>query len=86
MKIQKEHYNVIKEKIALIDRDAIKSHALQVKESGKYKDFDTRMRWDIFWASKLNDWVRDNVYTYANDEHINTALKNIVKELNIQYN
>jgi hypothetical protein len=43
-----------------------------------FKDLEMRLRWDVFHAVKLN------FYDYLNDEHIDTALRLIFKELDLQ--
>ena len=38
---------------------------------------EKRWRWDwCYWAG-LAKWLCDNIYPYANDEHIDTALRHI---------
>ena len=81
MKIKQEHYNTVKEAISKIDKAAVLRHIEAVKQEGKYKDLNTKISWDLLWASKQNDFIRDNIYPYANDEHINTMLKRISNEL-----
>lgn len=50
-----------------------------------------RLRWDLLYASKLKlgDGVGThgdvNVYAYANDEHIDTALRSIMKEAGLTW-
>lgn len=50
------------------------------------KDTDKRFRWDLFWASvglikiEKPNFVND-MYKYLNDDHLDTAMKKIVKEL-----
>jgi hypothetical protein len=48
-----------------------------------------RYRWDLFWYAQRvanpfgpsTKWVCDVIYPYANDDHIDTALRSIVKPL-----
>jgi hypothetical protein len=47
---------------------------------GQTKDTAKRHRWDALYAAGAGEWIND-VYKYANDEHIDTALKAVVKEL-----
>jgi len=89
MKIRPGDYKALKEAIAKIDRAAIVKHKEAVRASGKHRDFDMRIRWDIFHAAglKIGDGrgVKGdiNLYEYLNDNHIDTALKHIMKELGI---
>jgi len=34
--------------------------------------------YNVILASKLTKYICDNVYAYANDEHINTAIRKII--------
>jgi hypothetical protein len=45
------------------------------------RDLDMRLRWDCLWSSVPSRWVCDNIYPYANDEHLDTALRRILKEV-----
>lgn len=40
-----------------------------------------RHRWDLFHCSKVVRYVCDHIYPYANDTHIDAALRAIVKEM-----
>ena len=42
---------------------------------------DMRLRWDCARAAGLISWLCDNVYSYANDDHIDTALRAYFKTL-----
>lgn len=89
MKITDKDYTTLKDAINKIDRDAILKHKNAVKESGKFKDFDKRIRWDLLHATKLiiGDGAGATgdieLYAYMDDTHIDTALKTIVKELGL---
>lgn len=45
---------------------------------------EKRMRWDILRAARINgdssQWLCDVIYPYANDDHIDTALRHAVKD------
>ena len=77
MKMTKEHYNRIKTAIASIPRELALEH--KSKELGKDKAM--RFRWDMFIAAKLSIFASDELYSYLNDDHIDTALKAVMKEL-----
>ena len=57
----------------------------QIAEEKKIgKDHEKRFRWDVFWTARryLNgNFISDILYSYLNDDHIDTALKKIVKEI-----
>jgi len=37
-----------------------------------------RWRWDLLYAAGISQWISDNVYTYADDEHIDTVLRSFL--------
>ena len=78
MKITQEHYNYMLTAISELDRQAVLTH----KSLELGKDKTKRFVWDLFKASNLTIFACDNLYAYLNDAHIETALKNIAKELN----
>lgn len=80
MKIKPEHYQYM--------LDAIKPLAPQVEglraaiiAEGKAKDVEKRLRWDLHYKAGLTRWICENVYPYANDVHLDTALRKIVASL-----
>jgi len=88
MKMTKEHYNFIKGAISCLDKNLIKEHKQFIIDEGKAKDINKRLRWDCFHATKIKigDGIGQDglpLYSYLNDDHIDTALRNIIKELNI---
>lgn len=80
MKIQPEHYEHMKQAIAKLDISQIRLDILN--SHAQPKDFDKRLRWDCFWLAGLSGFACGTLYDYANDSHIDTALKSIMKELN----
>ena len=74
MKMKKEHYQQLR---AIIQ--AAPHHRFHRAYS------DKRNRWDLLWRLPLGarqDWFSDNcIYDYLEDTHIDTALKQIVREL-----
>lgn len=85
MKIKPEDYSYILDKVRELLRvkaDIFPKWVKEVKESGKYKDFNKRIRWDIYRAAIPSVWTCDNLYKYMDDTHIDTALRSIQKELN----
>lgn len=82
MKIKPEHYNYILNAIKPLAKH-IQGHREALKQDKRVKDLEKRLRWDLFWAAKLSTWTSDNLYCYLNDNHIDTALKNIVAEIEV---
>ena len=78
MKIKTEHYDHMRNAIAAIvsaNAEAVAKH--------KAAHNTKRFRWDLFRAARLHTFASDTLYSYANDEHIDTALRHIVKELGL---
>lgn len=40
---------------------------------------EKRWRWDWCYKANLSKWICDNLYSYMDDTHIDTALKQITK-------
>lgn len=74
MKIKPEH-------LAHIRTEMLKSGATHTLKA--YLDAgltEKRWRWDWCYRTPgLSKWICDNIYPYANDEHLDTALKCITK-------
>lgn len=79
MKIKPEHYTTLKNAIAPLKKH-FEKHRENIIKEGKSKDVEMRLRWDAFHASKHGGILSD-LYAYANDEHIDTALKKIMLEI-----
>ena len=75
MKITTEHLDYM--------RAAIEPHDTEERRA-TYKAqgmSDRRYRWDLSYKAGLSAWMASTVYQYANDEHIDTALRAIVAPL-----
>jgi hypothetical protein len=70
MKLLPDHYKKINQ--ALNDLHDLDQLAAKYKEAGLS---EKRFRWDALWQTRLSNWLCDNVYPYANDDHIDTALR-----------
>lgn len=57
------------------------AHWLQVYADAELTE--KRARWDLLWRAPLAKriGITRSLYEYCNDDHIDTALRNIVKEL-----
>jgi hypothetical protein len=75
MKITTEHLAYMK---AAIDPHDTAERRATYKAGGLS---DRRYRWDLSYAAGLSGWIASTVYQYANDEHIDTALRAIVAPL-----
>lgn len=74
MKLKPEHYDHIREAVRAADA-AFPSIRKQF-ELGRISA--KRFRWDLLWASRSSSWISENIYPYANDDHIDTALRRAV--------
>lgn len=90
MKITKEHQDKLRTIITNLLKDkgthTISKHYKLIQESTNVKDKELRFNWDVLWACKnvynveVRTWM-DEVYSYADDKHIDTLLRKLVKEL-----
>ncbi len=85
MKIKPEHYAAIVNALRTLRaaQPLLTPAVYQEKHIGK--DPAKRFRWDAFTAARINGgsarWLCDNVYSYADDTHIDTALRRAVAEV-----
>lgn len=72
MKMKPEHFEHLRQQVG--------ATLEQYKDQAyKYKGRDKRWRWDLLYATKgLNAWICAELYSYLNDDHIDTALRQIV--------
>lgn len=75
MKITKQHLTHMSDSITPFDT-ATRRNAY--RESGLS---DKRYRWDLSYRAGLTSWFCSEVYGYADDTHIDTALRSIVAPL-----
>jgi hypothetical protein len=80
MKIKPEHYAHILAAIEGTGANTAEMRAAIIAE-GRAKDVEKRLRWDLAWRSGLTPWLRANVYLYADDTHLDTVLRAVVKHL-----
>lgn len=87
MKIKPEHVEHLRIGIAPLDTPERRQKYINGDFSNaEYtKDVDERYRWDLLYAIPwYTRWVCDNIYPYANDTHIDTALRSIVPPLEVK--
>jgi len=87
MKMRAEHHAELRDRIAEYvaecgaERIAEYAEALKLDES--VKDRGKRLRWDLLYVQPQAwrfDWF-DRVYPYANDSHVDTALRSVMREI-----
>jgi hypothetical protein len=82
MKMTTIHYNELKSRIALVWTPEVhNAQRLFIINEGKAKDVEKRLRWDWSYYAETSHWICDNLYSYLDDSHLDTALKQIVHEL-----
>ncbi len=86
MKMKLEHFTQLETSIKSLDtgerRLTYKKRLFQ--NADKVKDLDKRYRWDLFYATYATCAAAlpiQALYSYLNDEHIDTALRKLVKPL-----
>ena len=87
MKMTTEHYTQLRDAFANI-RDRIAAHRDTVTAEGRAKDIDKRVRWDALYALGRTSALPDNfvcgqLYKYLDDTHIDTALRAIMREVQL---
>ena len=75
MKMTKQHFDHIAEKIGALDTPALRAAYRNAGLSLK------RYQWDVAYQVGLTAYICDTLYPYMNDEHIQTALNRIIREL-----
>lgn len=80
MKIKHEHYAFMLKEISK-NAHVIDAMRSRVAQDPRTNDVEKRLRWDMLWAANITPWITMNVYPYANDRHIDTALRRIMAEI-----
>ena len=95
MKIQPEHYQILKEKLDACANsldstgESITLEQL-AREYRRLQMSPKRFRWDVLWISGLRASQQHNggewpVYDYLDDDHIDTALRHYFRERNMDW-
>jgi len=82
MKIKPEHYSALKISIGALPRPLLLAHYERLKQDSRVKNLHKRYCFDLSYAIKGYDLI-SAIYEYADDTHLYTALKQIVKELEL---
>lgn len=86
MKVTESDYNFLKKEISkTIERVGIEKIQLykeQLKTDKTIKNFDVRFMFDLFYSIPFQNRKRISDKDYK-DSHLQTALKKVVKELNL---
>jgi len=78
MKITPEHYAILETAL----KATLAKYPLIPSDYAAAGLSPMRLRWDLLRAARIGDvngirWACDNLYSYANDSHIDTALRHI---------
>jgi len=78
MKIKPEHFAILEEACNKVIEDNPTARQTYTNQGLTEK----RFRWDVLYASKIDNdsasrWICDNLYSYMDDTHIDTALRKI---------
>lgn len=79
MKMLKEHYEELAKVVKAQDTPENR------KEYKRRQLSNMRYRWDCLWRAKQERFMTETLYQYLNDDHIDTALRKIVPDLNEVY-
>jgi hypothetical protein len=81
MKINQTDYNDLRTAIADVLGNRTAAQVLELYHGNGLSEM--RMRWDLLWhvSNIVRRPIFDRIYKYANDTHIDTALRRIVASL-----
>jgi hypothetical protein len=91
MKIKPEHFNKIKELIEVFLFKHGMENVIEKYETGKFprsekvKDLQTRFNFDLYHYSEASKTLSTEIYRYADDTHIATALRRICPKVTRKY-
>jgi hypothetical protein len=80
MKITPEHFSYLRDSIVAANPPFAIMRETIARDS-RVKDPAMRLRWDCLHFAGLSPWICDNLYSYADDSHIDTALRAIMREI-----
>lgn len=87
LKITNEHLETLRAAITPLDTRSRREQYIrgEFPRAALTKNLAMRYRWDLLWAAvdtpafPTSKWVCDNLYPYLNDEHIDSALREILR-------
>ena len=87
LKITEKDYNFMRQKIEETLKNRGEKYLIHCYESGninnasKTKNIQTRFNFDLLYAAGLCSFVCNNLYTYLDDTHIESALNHICPKI-----
>ena len=85
MKIRPAHYAHIRDAIRALKPDLAAARKA-LHQQGRAHDIEKCLRWNLSYAANLSQYICDNIYSYCDDDHIDTALRSIVREIDAEQN
>lgn len=88
MKMTDEHYRQMTKLLDYVNTPSqVEKLKAAAEEDPLTRDVGKRLRWDLLWSVPGKDkwgWF-DEVYSYCDDTHIDTALRRYMKEKNLEH-
>ena len=81
MAMSKEHYGYLKGRVAAM-AGRVRPYRAWLRHLDNVKNLETRLIWDCFHAAKVYEKYSYQEFDYS-DAHVETAMKKIFKELEI---
>ena len=78
MKIKYEHFMHMQSEIDKVVH-LIPDLKAAIAADIRVKNADKRLRWDLLFKAGLTRWICDNLYSYCDDTHIDTALRTMMR-------
>jgi len=82
MLIKPAHYEHMRDAIAALLPN-VEAYRAAIAADPRVKNPSRRLLWDLLYRAKLSAWICETLYPYADDSHIDTALKRIGAELGL---
>jgi hypothetical protein len=80
MRLAKELPNVVQAFQSI--KQHIPAHVEMVKAAGNYKDLETRIAWDLLYATKGSAWICELYSKYdCVDDHISTLARRALRQV-----
>lgn len=88
MKMTDEHYRQLTKLLDDANTPSqVENLRAEAEADPRTRDVGKRLRWDLLWSVPGKDrkgWF-DEVYSYCDDTHIDTALRRYMKEKNLEH-
>ena len=74
-------------KLYIAHKNEVDAHINEVKTSGKFKDLETRLAWDIAHATRYMEWMPkdEQGFPVGTDAQLSTLFKQALRNSSIEY-